>query len=191
MLLVLRTDGALRIIAGAWKGRALSAPAGLTTRPTAQRARQALFDMIMHAPWGGRGVIEGATVLDAFAGTGALGLEALSRGAGSAVFFENDPAALKILQANITACGAESRARVIARDVRRPGPGALKSLIFLDPPYGRGLVQESVNILRAEGWLGAGSLVVTETSRLDQVVETGSILTQRVYGAAQLLVWRE
>jgi 16S rRNA (guanine966-N2)-methyltransferase len=147
--------------------------------------------MIMHAPWGGRGVIEGATVLDAFAGTGALGLEALSRGAGSAVFFENDPAALKILQANITACGAESRARVIARDVRRPGPGALKSLIFLDPPYGRGLVQESVNILRAEGWLGAGSLVVTETSRLDQVVETGSILTQRVYGAAQLLVWRE
>jgi 16S rRNA (guanine966-N2)-methyltransferase len=169
----------------------LSAPAGLATRPTAQRARQALFDMILHARWGGRAVIEGATVLDAFAGTGALGLEALSRGAASAVFFETDPAALKALRANIAVCGAGERSQVIARDVRHPGKGAAKSLIFLDPPYAMGLMQETINVLRAEGWLGADSLIVAETSRLDQVVETGSILAHRVYGAAQLLVWRE
>jgi 16S rRNA (guanine966-N2)-methyltransferase len=181
----------MRIIAGAWKGRALAAPPGLATRPTAQRARQALFDMILHAPWGGREVLEGATVLDAFAGTGALGLEALSRGAADVTFFETDPAALRILRANIAACGAGGRARVVARDVLKPGPGVAKSLIFLDPPYDKGLVQRSINVLRAEGWVRPGSLVVTETSRLDQVVETGSILASRVYGAAQLLVWRE
>jgi len=77
----------VRIIAGAWKGRALIAPPGEATRPTAERVRQALFDMIAHAPWGGRGVLEGAQVLDAFAGTGALGLEALSRGAAETIFF--------------------------------------------------------------------------------------------------------
>ena len=181
----------VRIIAGAWKGRTLLAPQGQATRPTAQRARQALFDMIQHAPWGGRGALEGATVLDAFAGTGALGLEALSRGAASATFFETDPAALRALRANISACAATDRTRVFARDVLRPGPGVHTSLIFLDPPYGQGLVQRSVNVLRAEGWLGPRSLVVTETSRLDQVAEIGSILAHRVYGAAQLLVWRE
>lgn len=181
----------MRIIAGAWKARTLAAPPGLVTRPTSQRTRQALFDMIQHAPWGGRAVLEGATVLDAFAGTGALGLEALSRGAATAVFFETDPAALKALRANITACGATDGARVMARDVLRPGRGVPHSLIFLDPPYGQELVQRSLNVLRSEGWLAAGSLIVTEISRLDQVAETGSILARRVYGAAQLLVWRE
>ena len=181
----------MRIIAGAFKGRALAAPPGKATRPTAQRARQALFDMIMHAPWGGREALEGATVLDAFAGTGALGLEALSRGAASAVFFENDAVALKALKANVAACGAGSRAQIVPRDVLRPGPGVMKSLIFLDPPYGQGLVQRCIHVLRAEGWMRPGSLVVTEISRIDSVVEIGSILAHRVYGAAQMLVWRE
>jgi len=181
----------MRIISGAWKGRTLAAPPGLSTRPTSQRARQALFDMIQHAPWGGRDVLEGASVLDAFAGTGALGLEALSRGAAEAVFFENDPAALKTLRANIGACGAGERARVVARDVLRPGQGRAKSLIFLDPPYGQGLVQRCVNQLRADGWVAPGSLLIAEIARLDSVVETGSILAQRAYGASQLLVWRE
>ena len=181
----------MRIIAGAWKGRALRAPPGDITRPTADRVRQALFDMLRHAPWGGRDAIEGAHVLDAFAGTGALGLEALSRGAADATFFERDPAALACLKANVTACGAGARAQVLARDVLRPGKGVGKTLIFLDPPYGAGLVSRSLNILRSEGWLLPDCLVVAEISALDSVEESGVILAQRVHGAAQILVWRE
>src|SRR5580698_2435785 len=99
----------MRIVAGEWRGRSLVAPSGTETRPTADRVRQALFDMLMHAPWSGRAVIEGAAVLDVFAGTGALGLEALSRGAATAVFIENDATALKALRTNIAACGAGDR----------------------------------------------------------------------------------
>ena len=91
----------MRIIAGAWRGRALQTPPGDTTRPTADRVRQALFDMLLHAPWGGRATIDGARVLDVFAGTGAFGLEALSRGAAFATFIEQDRAALVALRANI------------------------------------------------------------------------------------------
>jgi len=185
----------MRIIAGAWKGRALRAPPGETTRPTADRVRQAVFDMLLHAPWGGRDVIEGAHVLDAFAGTGALGLEALSRGAADATFFENNAAALTSLKANVAACGAGARAQVLARDVlhpgKGPGQGVSKNLIFLDPPYGAGLVSHSLNILRSEGWFLPNCLVVAEMSALDPVVEGALILAQRVHGAARILVWRE
>src|SRR5271163_969890 len=102
----------MRIIGGTWRGRALQAPPGDTTRPTADRARQALFDMLLHAPWGGREAVEDAVVLNAFAGTGALGLEALSRGAATAAFIEHDRAALAALRANIAACKAEPVCRV-------------------------------------------------------------------------------
>ncbi|HEY5299219.1 MAG TPA: RsmD family RNA methyltransferase [Acetobacteraceae bacterium] len=91
----------MRIIAGAWRGRALIAPPGETIRPTADRVRQALFDMLLHAPWAGPDTLKGARVLDAFAGTGALGLEALSRGAAHVTFMERDRAALTALRANI------------------------------------------------------------------------------------------
>src|ERR1700709_1734936 len=133
----------MRVVAGAWRGRTLAAPPGSATRPTADRVRQALFDMLMHAEWGGRAVLEGAHVLDVFAGTGALGLEALSRGAASACFIENDPAALKALRANIAACKAEGQTEILARDalaVRGLGTGKLVRLVFLDPPYGQDLV---------------------------------------------------
>jgi 16S rRNA (guanine966-N2)-methyltransferase len=106
----------MRIVAGAWRGRTLVAPAGQGTRPTADRVRQALFDMLMHAEWGGRPAIEGAIVLDVFAGTGALGLEALSRGAASACFIENDPTALRALRANVAACQAGDRAEILVVD---------------------------------------------------------------------------
>ena len=106
----------MRIVAGDWRGRTLVAPPGSATRPTADRVRQALFDMLMHAEWGGRAAIEGAVVLDVFAGTGALGLEALSRGAASAYFIENDAAALKALRTNVAACKAAARADILAVD---------------------------------------------------------------------------
>jgi 16S rRNA (guanine966-N2)-methyltransferase len=181
----------MRIIAGAWRGRKLQAPPGVETRPTSDRVRQAMFDMLLHAPWGGRGVIEDAKVLDAFAGTGALGLEALSRGAAEAIFFEQSPASLKTLRANIAACDARARARVMPRDVLLCGPGVARNLIFLDPPYGEGVVQRSINILRAQGWLQPHCLVVAELSALAPVVESGLLLARRVHGAAQILVWRE
>jgi 16S rRNA (guanine966-N2)-methyltransferase len=154
-----------------------------------------LFDMLMHAPWGGRDAVEGALVLDAFAGTGALGLEALSRGAAEAVFLESDPAALAALRANVAACAAGARARVVPGDVLLPGPGPgaalARTLIFLDPPYGQGLVQRSLNILRAQQWLAPGCLIIAETSRLDPVEQGVILLARRVHGAAALNVWRE
>jgi 16S rRNA (guanine966-N2)-methyltransferase len=181
----------MRIIGGAWKGRRLRAPDGGLTRPTADRVRQSIFDMLLHAPWGGRALLEDALVLDAFAGTGALGLEALSRGAAKAVFFEQDGAALSCLRANVSACGAGQRATVLARDALRPGPGTGKSLIFLDPPYRQGLVQRSLNIFRAEGWLLPGCVIVAEISALDPVIEGALILADRVHGAAHILVLRD
>jgi 16S rRNA (guanine966-N2)-methyltransferase len=186
----------MRIIAGAWRGRALAAPAGLGTRPTADRVRQSLFDMLMHAPWAGHALLEGAVVLDAFAGSGALGLEALSRGADRAVFFERDPAALAALRGNVTACKAADRSDIWGQDVlrapRRAGPPA--ALAFFDPPYGEGLVQRSVKVLRAEGWLAADCLLVAEAGRLealDAIAPPPRVLAHRMHGAAQLVIWRE
>jgi 16S rRNA (guanine966-N2)-methyltransferase len=153
--------------------------------------RQSLFDMILHAPWGGRDVVAGAVVLDAFAGTGALGLEALSRGAARTVFFEHDPAALAALRANVAACGASTQVSIQAGNVLRPGPARVAaSLAFFDPPYGQGLVQHAVKVLSAEGWLAPGALLVAETGRLETVAEPGKILAQRVHGVAQLVIWR-
>ena len=106
----------MRIVAGAWRGRTLVAPPGQGTRPTADRVRQALFDMLLHAAWGGRAVIEDAMVLDVFAGTGALGLEAMSRGAAFGCFIESDAAALQALRANVAACKAGDRVEILARD---------------------------------------------------------------------------
>ncbi len=181
----------MRIIAGTLRGRTLAAPAGYATRPTAQRMRQALFDMLMHAPWAGRNLMDGASVLDAFAGTGAFGLEALSRGASSAVFMEQDEAALAALRANIVTCRSEARARVVATDVLRPPAGPSQSLVFLDPPYADGVVPGALAALRRQGWIGPETLVVAETARTESFTPTGSILAQRTHGAAHMTIWRE
>src|SRR3954470_22992946 len=157
----------MRIVGGAWRGRGLVVPPGQGTRPTADRVRQAVFDMLMHAPWGGRDVIEDACVLDVFAGTGALGLEALSRGAARACFIENDPAALKVLRANVAACRAEARTEIVAGDVFQMGKGrgGPAALVFLDPPYGQDLVPRVIARLREAGRVDPGALIVAETGR--------------------------
>jgi 16S rRNA (guanine966-N2)-methyltransferase len=180
----------VRIVAGAWRGRALAAPAGATTRPTADRVRQALFDMLLHAPWGGRDALEGAAVLDAFAGTGALGLEALSRGAAGATFMENDKTALAALRQNIAACKAEAACRVLAVDATRPPPGSPCGLVFLDPPYARALVPQALAALGAAGWLAPGALMVAELGREEDVPALGTLLAERVHGAARVTIWR-
>ena len=180
----------MRIVAGAWRGRNLVAPPGQATRPTADRVRQALFDMLLHAPWGGRTAIEGAVVLDAFAGTGAMGLEALSRGAARGVFVESDAAALRALQANIAACRAGDRCQVVAGDVLSVGAGEAATLAFLDPPYGQGLVARAVAHLSRVGWLAPGALIVAETGRDETWLPPEHVMAERIYGAARILVYR-
>ncbi len=176
----------MRIVAGAWRGRVLQAPPGLATRPTAERLRQALFDMLIHAPWGGR--LDGMAVLDAFAGTGALGLEALSRGAAAAWFIERDRAALAALRANAAACrGAQTT--VLAADVLHPPPGTPCDLVFLDPPYAQDLLPRALAALHRAGWVAPGALVVAESAR-DEALELGTLLAERTHGAGRVTIWR-
>ncbi len=181
----------MRIVAGAWRGRTLAVPAGQATRPTADRVRQALFDMLMHAPWGGRALLEGAQVLDGFAGTGALGLEALSRGAAHATFVEKDRAALAVLRANVAACRAEARCSVVAGDVLALPVGPACGLVFLDPPYGQDLVPRALAALRVAGRVAAGAVVVAETGRDEARPGPEAVLADRTHGAARVTVWRE
>ncbi len=178
----------MRIIAGAWRGRVLLAPPGEGTRPTADRVRQALFDRLMHAPWFGRARLEGAQVLDAFAGTGALGLEALSRGAAQAVFMERDRAALAVLRANIAACGAGGRASVLVCDVRQPPAGGPVALVFLDPPYGQDLVPGAAAALQRAGWVAPGTLLVMETAVAEPALAF-NLLADFAHGVARVRVY--
>jgi 16S rRNA (guanine966-N2)-methyltransferase len=154
----------IRIIAGRFKGRRLAVPEGFSTRPTSERARQALFDMLWHAPFAGRGLIEGARVLDAFAGSGALGFESLSRGAAQAVFIENDREAVAVLRANAASLGAAARV-VVADVLAPPAPPFAASLAFVDPPYGAGLAGPALSALAAAAWFADGALVCVETAR--------------------------
>ena len=203
----------MRIVAGAWRGRTLVAPPGQGTRPTADRVRQALFDMLLHAEWGGQAAIEGAVVLDVFAGTGALGLEALSRGAASASFIESDAAALRALRANVVACRAEDRTEIRAGDVfqfpggprssrlaldasptaaatdkaRDRGPA---SLVFLDPPYGQDLVPRALARLQGVGCIRNGALIVAEIAKDETWIPDQPLLSERQHGAARILIFR-
>ena len=179
----------MRIIAGAWRGRTLLAPSGAGTRPTADRVRQALFDRLLHAPWFGRARMEGARVLDAFAGTGALGLEALSRGAAHATFMERDRAALMVLRANVAACGAGARAAVLAADMLAPPAGGPVTLVFMDPPYAQDLLPGAVAALRVAGWIAAGTVLVTETAPEEAPLPDEG-LADTVQGAARVRVYR-
>lgn len=183
----------MRVIAGAWRGKRLVAPAGEGTRPTSDRARQTVFDVLWHARWAGRGVIEGGRVLDAFAGSGALGIEALSRGAAEATFLDTDPAALAAIRANLRACRAESRGRVLRADATTPPPApAPCGLAFLDPPYGKGLVAASLAALDGAGWIGGAAVVVAELGAGEAFAcpEGYTIEDARVIGAARAVMLR-
>jgi 16S rRNA (guanine966-N2)-methyltransferase len=161
----------MRIVGGRHRGRRLEAPPGDAVRPTADRARQALFDRLAHADLGGDGSspLIGARVLDAFAGSGALGLEALSRGAAHATFLDGSPAAIAAIRANIAVLG-EGRHTLLRRaDATRPPPApadpaaAPCDLVFLDPPYGSGLALPALAALAAAGWVADRALAIVET----------------------------
>jgi 16S rRNA (guanine966-N2)-methyltransferase len=152
----------MRIVGGRWRGRALTAPKSQAIRPTADRLRESLFNILAHA-YGDP--ITGARVLDLFAGTGALGLEALSRDAAFVLFVDDGAEARALLRGNVEALGAGGATRVFRRDATRLGaahPVEPFSLVFLDPPYGRGLAEKALASARDGGWLAPGALVVVE-----------------------------
>jgi 16S rRNA (guanine966-N2)-methyltransferase len=183
----------MRIIAGRHRGRALEAPKGRAVRPTSDRAREALFDILAHGRFAEGPAFAEARVLDAFAGTGALGLEALSRGATHASFIEKDRAALAALRANIAALGEERNAAVLPGDaLRPPKAGAPTSLAFLDPPYGEEMAAAALAALAGAGWLAPGALAVVElAAKQDFKPPTGfAQLDERRYGAARLVFLR-
>jgi 16S rRNA (guanine966-N2)-methyltransferase len=155
----------MRIVGGRWRGRALQAPASAAVRPTADRLRESLFNILIHA-YGDP--LAGARVLDLFAGTGALGLEALSRGAAFALFVDDGVEARALLRGNVEALGAGGASRVFRRDATKLGaahPLQPFSLVFLDPPYRQGLAAPALIAARAGGWLAPQALAVVEEAK--------------------------
>lgn len=181
----------MRIVAGRFRGRPLQAPEGTAVRPTGDRTREALFGILEGGRLtGGDSPLPGALVLDAFAGTGALGLEALSRGAGEVVFIERLAPALTALQENIAVLGAEKETRVLDRDALHPPPAERPAdIALMDPPYHQGLAQPALVALRAVGWIGPDSLIALELMKAEDFAapEGFGVLDERVYGKARLV----
>jgi 16S rRNA (guanine966-N2)-methyltransferase len=181
----------MRIVGGNHRGRRLSAPPGATVRPTGDRVREALFDILLHGRFAGAGnPLAIDAVLDAFAGTGALGLEALSRGAPEAVFIEHDGGALAALRRNVEMLGETDHALIIPGDATRPPRGQKACRIaFLDPPYGSGLATPAVTALAAAGWIASDALAVIEVGARERLAPPAGFvcLDERVYGAARLV----
>ena len=159
----------MRIVAGRHRGRTLIAPDGLAVRPTADRTREAIFNVLTQGKLaGGSNPLIGARVLDAFAGTGALGLEALSRGAAQLTFMESQAAALATLRANLEALEESERAEVLAVDVLRPPPAAAPcSIVLMDPPYNQGLAAPALTALAEAGWIAPGAIVAVELMKAE------------------------
>src|SRR5437899_5213496 len=152
----------MRVVGGRLRGRSIASPASREIRPTADRLRESLFNILVHA-YGDP--VSGARVLDLFAGTGALGLEALSRGAAFALFVDDGAEARALLRENVAALGLGGVSRIFRRNAAKLGaahPLAPFSLAFLDPPYGRGLADQALASARAGGWLAPAALIVVE-----------------------------
>ena len=152
----------MRIVGGEFRGRNLAAPKSNAIRPTTDRTRESLFNILAHAH---PGLLDGTRVLDLFAGTGAVGIEALSRGAKSALFVENSVEGRSLLWENIDALGLHGRARILRRDATQLGPASNIEpfqLVFADPPYGKGLGEKALFAAHAGGWLAPGAVAILE-----------------------------
>jgi 16S rRNA (guanine966-N2)-methyltransferase len=157
----------LRIVGGALGGRTLQAPDDMSVRPTSDKVRQAIFNIIAHGDFAAR--LEGAHAIDLFAGTGALGLEAISRGAGFCLFVEEAAESRALIRRNVEAFGLTGVTKIWRRDATQLGPlaagaGGPFALAFLDPPYRKGLIGPALASLAAGGWLAEGALVIAETA---------------------------
>jgi 16S rRNA (guanine966-N2)-methyltransferase len=170
----------VRVVAGSFKGRRLSAPRGVRTRPTADRVREALFSML--------GDVEGERVLDLYAGSGALGIEALSRGASSATFVERDPAALAAIERNLAAVGVD--APVVRQDVARylgRADGEF-DLVFCDPPYDSASALAGTLAEHLPAVTGADARIVTESDKRNPLELPFPLITERVYGDTRIAI---
>ena len=178
----------MRIIAGAWRGRKLEATSGLATRPTADRTRETLFNMLASR----LGSFEGLSVLDLFAGSGALGIEALSRGAAHCLFVEQDADAVKSIRANIDSLDARTRAQVQQGSVMNLGPAkAPHDLILLDPPYETGAGQVALDRMARLGWIGPATWIALETRKDEDIaIKALDLDAERVVGKAKLSILR-
>jgi 16S rRNA (guanine966-N2)-methyltransferase len=179
----------VRIVGGAFRGRVLLSPEGRVTRPTADRVREALFNILT-----GGDDLDGITVLDVFAGTGALGFEALSRGASQVTFIENDPAALQVIGGNIKTLGVADRAAVLRLDATKP-PKAQKpfDLAMFDAPYRSGLAGVAILALDRMGWLAKDPTITVEVAAAEPFKAPGKdfeITDERKYGAARVVFVR-
>ena len=186
----------MRIVGGRWRGRALTGPAdaGLTAeiRPTSDRLRETIFNILAHAY---PETLDDTHVIDLFAGTGAMGLEALSRGARSALFVDDGAQARALIRANVEALGCGGAARVFRRDATRLGAapqGGASALCFIDPPYGRGLAEGALKSLADGGWLAPGALCVVEEEARARIEIPAAFeeLDRRDYGETQVLFLR-
>ncbi len=180
----------MRITSGRFRGKPIRTPEGRATRPTSDRARQAVFNILEHAPWSPG--LQGARVLDLFAGSGALGLEAVSRGAAFCLFVETDEAARGAIRDNVEALGLFGAARIHRRDAtdlggRPASAGAAFGLAVLDPPYGLGLGERALASLAAGGWLEPDALCMLERGPGEPPLSIRGfeLLDQRAYGVAE------
>ena len=175
----------MRVIAGRWRGRPLAAPPGMTTRPTADRTRETLFSMLTSR----LGSFDDLAIADLYAGSGALGLEALSRGAASALFVETDAGARRTIEANARSLGAS--VDVLATSAERLATGRRFDLILADPPYGPGTGSKVVAAVGSAEWLAPGGWLAVETER-GQAVDPGNLelAAERDTGRARLTLLR-
>jgi 16S rRNA (guanine966-N2)-methyltransferase len=185
----------VRVVAGRHRGRRILAPEGQALRPTADRVREAVFNTLVHGGPGadGRDAITGARVLDAFAGTGAMGLEAVSRGAAHATLMEQDRTALDFCRANTRALGEAARVTVLGGDCTKPVRAAEPcTLVLLDPPYRSGLAAPALTALAEAGWIAPGAICVVELQAKEAFVPPAAAapLDERRYGAARIVYLR-
>jgi len=174
----------MRIVSGRLKGRVLTAPASRAIRPTSERLREAIFDILVHRH---AGAIEGARVVDLFAGSGALGIEALSRGAESALFVDNGSEARALLRGNVEALALGGVTRIWRADATKLGKapaGPPFTLAFLDPPYDKGFTGPALSGLSSGGWLAPGAVVVVEEAAKAAIDAPGALtlIDERIYG---------
>ncbi|WP_102785525.1 16S rRNA (guanine(966)-N(2))-methyltransferase RsmD [Thalassospira sp. GB04J01] len=186
----------MRIVGGSHRGRALTPPAGRETRPTLDRVREALFSILSHASrWyedDFHPLFDGV-ILDAYAGSGALGLEAISRGASKAVLFDTDRGALAVIEENITNLKLGDKARVQRADATKPPrASAPASMVFLDPPYGKQLLETSITALAAAGWIDGNTLIIAERDPRDPEITLDGfeLCDSRKYGKCQIDIGR-
>jgi len=177
----------MRIIAGEWRGRTIEAPPGQSTRPTADRVRETLFSMLASR----LGSFEDLRVADLFAGSGALGFEALSRGAASATFVDNDAKAARTIRRNAEKLGADARVRVLAVSASALPASEPFDLVFADPPYSPGSGTAVVPAVTEARWLAPGGWMSVETSHTDSVEPNGLVVDSiRDVGRARLTLLR-